>query len=136
MVTGWAARRRYQALVTVAVGLGWLPVLSVGFMAPADAEPLSLTGGYMVLTPMLLHGVHLGIGFALRAPYPNSAAGVMLLSPIGIAATVASEVSMWPPALAGLRWVVAPLLVGVLAWASGRWASELVLTEAMDTPLV
>ena len=124
---------RYRRWVTAVVALGWLPTIVVGFTGAPDAEPFSTTVVYTLVTPIALHAVVVGLGWWLKAPFPNSAIGAMLLAPLGIAAAVAAEPAIWLPDAGPARLAVALTLVGLLAWGSGRWAAELVLEDTIDT---
>ena len=73
------------------------------------------------------------VGRVLRAPFPYSVIGLLLLSPIGLGAAAASDPNLWLPDLAPVRVLVGLVGVAILAVASGAWAAHLVLTDTMDT---
>jgi len=133
MPASWHAAAAYRRWATALVAIAWLPTLGAGLLAPPEAEPFSATILYALVTPLAVHLALLVLGWALSAPYPNSAIGVMLLSPLGILAALAVDAALWLPDLAPVRALVGLALIALLAWASGRWAADLVLTDTMDT---
>jgi hypothetical protein len=124
---------RYRQLATVLVGVGWLPAVMSAWSTPPEADTLSHSLLWLLVTPLVLHASLLVVGWWTRAAFPNSAIGVMLLAPGGVLAAVAAEPTVWLPNAAAVRLAVALGLVGLVAWGSGRWAAGLVRTDTVDT---